>query len=177
MLCSAESAVRDRIGKGHNPDIAPLSGIVAKLKAQQAALAAKCAQLVFHLQTCCVILLVSRSRTQYATKAFLAAGMRMQVGSLVGETKGTQPAEEGASTPAGGGTGRAGAWCRRRAAHPVGRGGVARRRPVCGHRSAQAPGHGRHAGLAAVRNSSRVTLCMSITMQIAEMETAACARR
>ena len=43
---NAESAVRDRIGKGHNPDIAPLSGIVAKLKAQQAALAAKCVQLV-----------------------------------------------------------------------------------------------------------------------------------
>lgn len=41
----ADSAVRDRIGKGHNPDIAPLSGIVAKLKAQQEALAAKCAPL------------------------------------------------------------------------------------------------------------------------------------
>ena len=39
---TAETAVRDRIGKGHNPDIAPLSGIVAKLKAQQTALAAKC---------------------------------------------------------------------------------------------------------------------------------------
>jgi hypothetical protein len=38
--------VRDRIGKGHNPDIAPLSGIVAKLKAQQTALAAKCAAVV-----------------------------------------------------------------------------------------------------------------------------------
>ncbi len=43
---TAESAVRDCIGKGHNPDIAPLSGIVAKLKAQQAALAAKYVQLV-----------------------------------------------------------------------------------------------------------------------------------
>ena len=42
MYVVAETAVRDRIGKGHNPDITPLSGIVAKLKAQQTALAAKC---------------------------------------------------------------------------------------------------------------------------------------
>ena len=44
----AESAVRDRIGKGHNPDIAPLSGIVAKLKAQQQALVTKYASVRPH---------------------------------------------------------------------------------------------------------------------------------
>ena len=31
----ADSAVRDRIGKGHSVEIAPLSGILAKLKAQR----------------------------------------------------------------------------------------------------------------------------------------------
>lgn len=45
MSMFTDSAVRDRIGKGHNPDIAPLSGIVAKLKAQQQALVAKCVPL------------------------------------------------------------------------------------------------------------------------------------
>jgi hypothetical protein len=35
VLRLADSAVRDRIGKGHSVEIAPLSGILAKLKAQR----------------------------------------------------------------------------------------------------------------------------------------------
>lgn len=40
---AADSAVRDRIGKGHNVEIAPLSGILAKLKAQRQEVIARCA--------------------------------------------------------------------------------------------------------------------------------------
>ncbi len=35
--------MRDRIGKGHNVDIVPMSDILAKLKAQRQAVIARCA--------------------------------------------------------------------------------------------------------------------------------------
>ena len=40
--CHTETAARDRIGRGHNPEIAPLSGILAKLKEQRKAVIARC---------------------------------------------------------------------------------------------------------------------------------------
>ncbi len=105
---TAESAVRDRIGKGHNPDIAPLSGIVAKLKAQQTALAAKCVLLVSAAVDLPSQPAVSRSKAKTHPSG-PTCGSVMQIGSTFGEAEGRQPAA-GVIAAANGSAGRAAGW-------------------------------------------------------------------
>ena len=100
--------MRDRIGKGHNPDIAPLSGIVAKLKAQQAALAAKCVQLVSAALDLPSQPAVSRCKAKTHPRE-PTCSIVVQIGSAIGEAKGRQPAG-GAIASACGSAGRGAGW-------------------------------------------------------------------